>query len=290
MHLSVPRGALIAGLVLGVILGLIYGWMVDPVPVNDTHPGLLRSDNRHDWVILTALSYVADEDLEQARARLNQLDEDEVTQVLGLLIEAYAAAGRPPDVLRPLTTLGKAYDVDTPAMRLYSRDAQAADLPAWSAPTLTPWPTPTLIPWSLDTAQRTPAPVTTYPSSTAVTPGPPSSLLSQLSLDDQEQLCDSERDPQIQVVVVDEDGQGVPGVVIWLVWSDGTDRAVTGLKPAQGPGYVDFNAAPGVNYTVTVDELTMPLVTGLHLEGCPVEPGEAFHLGSWRIVLAPGRR
>lgn len=287
MYPSVPRGALIVGLILGVILGLVYGWMVDPAPVTDVHPALLRSDHRHDWVILTALSYVADEDLDRARARLNHLDEDEVTQVLGLLIEAYATAGRPPGVLRRLTTLGKALDVDTPAMLLYSPDAQAADLPEWSAPTLTPVPTSTLIPGSLDTARHTPAPVPTVQAGMALTPGPRPSLLTQLSLDDQEQLCDSERDPQIQVVVADEDGQGVPGVVVWLVWSDGTDRAVTGLKPAQGPGYADFNAAPGVNYTLTVDELRMPLVTGLQLESCPAEPGDPSYLGSWRIVLAP---
>ncbi len=286
MYPSVPRGALIVGLVLGVILGLVYGWMVDPVQVADTHPALLRSDHRHDWVILTALSYAADGDLDRARTRLNHLDEEEVTEVLKVLIEAYAVAGRPPDVLRRLTMLGEALDVDTPAMLLYSTDAQAADLPVWSAPTVPPVPTPTLIPWSPDTPQRT-QPAPTFPSSMASTPGPPSSLLTQLSLDDQEQLCDSERDPQIQVVVLDDEGQGVPGVVVWLVWSDGIDRAVSGLKPARGPGYADFNAAPGVNYTLTVDELGMPLVTGLQLESCPAEPGEASYLGSWRIVFAP---
>jgi len=89
------------------------------------------------------------------------------------------------------------------------------------------------------------------------------------------------------VVVQDENGEGVPGVEVWLTWSDGADRAVTGLKPDRGPGYADFDVDPEVAYTVSVGQLGMPLVTGLRAEPCPVEEeGESF-TGSWRLVLAP---
>ena len=85
----------------------------------------------------------------------------------------------------------------------------------------------------------------------------------------------------------DEDGQGVPGVEVWLTWAEGADRAVTGLKPDKGTGYADFSASPDTAYTISVGELGMPLVSGLQLEECPVEGYGEPIIGSWRIVLAP---
>jgi hypothetical protein len=111
--------------------------------------------------------------------------------------------------------------------------------------------------------------------------------LQRLSLAEKEQLCRRDESPHIEVVVRDEDGEGLPGVEVWLTWSDGADRAVTGLKPDRGPGYADFNVASDVAYTVSVGQLGMPLVTGLRLELCAVEEGEEVFTGSWRLVLAP---
>jgi hypothetical protein len=108
----------------------------------------------------------------------------------------------------------------------------------------------------------------------------------RLGLAEREQLCDPEQPLHIEVVVLDEDGEGVPVVEVWLTWSDGADRAVTGLKPDEGPGYADFKAVPNITYAISVGELGLPLVTGLQLETCSVEGEEPF-TGSWRIVLAP---
>ena len=77
---------------------------------------------------------------------------------------------------------------------------------------------------------------------------------------------------------------------IWLMWLDGADRAVTGLKPQQGTGYADFDAEWGVNYSLHIGELGRPLVTALRLEPCPVEESEPDQeplIGSWRILLEP---
>jgi hypothetical protein len=110
----------------------------------------------------------------------------------------------------------------------------------------------------------------------------------RLRFKEKEQLCDPEEPPRIEVVVQDEDGEGAPGVEVWLTWAQGADRAVTGLKPDQGMGFVDFDADPQTAYTISVGELGMPLVSGLQLENCPrdVRRGETV-LGSWRVILAP---
>jgi hypothetical protein len=302
---------------LGLALGLTHTWVVKPVELTNTYPALLRTDYRWDWVRLASLSYVADGDLERARTRLEGLDQEDVAQALEVMIEEYVAAGRSPAILRRLVSLAEALGVNTPAMLVY---AESTALPSptprpTSTPTDTPTPTrtptptpthtptptptptststPTPTPEETPTPSSTPTPTSTFtPSSTptaspTLTPSPTPTFLERLGLAEQEQLCDPARSLRIEVVVQDEDGEGVPGVEVWLTWPDGADRAVTGLKPDQGPGYADFTVDQGIPYAISVGELVMPLVTGLRLESCPVEEDEEPFTGSWRIVLAP---
>lgn len=406
---------LVAGLVLGLALGLIYAWVINPLELTNTYPALLRTDYRHDWVRLTALSYAAGDSLERTQARLRGLSEEIVTQALESLIKEYVSAGDP-EALRRMAQLAEAMDLRISAGLIYlgptgssteaptpsptptptpSPTATPSSTPTPSrTPTATPTRTPTATPTSTSTPTRTPTPTTTptptltatstrtptptltptatgtptatltpsptltrvptntpsptptdaptetptptrtptetptpsntptpsatptetrtptptrtpwptrtprpsrtpAPSPTAtpspvVTPSPTPPFLQRLVLSEKEQLCDPEQPLHIGVVVEDERGAGVPGVAVWLTWGEGADRAVTGLKPDQGLGYVDFNAHPDTSYAISVGEVGIPLVTGLELEACPPEGEEVETiLGSWRIVLAP---
>ncbi len=121
-----------------------------------------------------------------------------------------------------------------------------------------------------------------------MTPSPTPPLLRRLDVSEREQLCDPALPLHIAVVVQDEEGEGVPGVEVWLTWAQGADRAVTGLKPEEGLGYADFNVDPNTAYAISVGELGIPLISGLRLEDCPTAAeGEESIVGSWRIVLAP---
>jgi hypothetical protein len=106
-------------------------------------------------------------------------------------------------------------------------------------------------------------------------------------LAEQEQICQAGQQEQIAVVVRDESGREVSGIEVWLMWPGGADRAVTGLKPQEGAGYVDFDVEWGVNYSLGTSELGRPLVTALRLESCPTDEGGELVIGSWRIVLEP---
>ncbi len=164
---ALRRAALIVGLVIGLTLGLVYTWGIAPVELTNTYPALLRTDYRWDWVRLTAISYVADGDLERALARLDGLEHEDVAHVLEALIEEYAAIGHSADAMRRLTTLAEALDVYTPAMLVYLY----TPVPPSPAPTRTPTPTPTATttpsptPTSTSTPTRTPTP-TPEPTST----------------------------------------------------------------------------------------------------------------------------
>jgi len=295
--LSTRRAIAIVGLLIGLTLSLVYTWIIAPVELVNTYPALLRTDYRRDWVRLAALSYVADGDLERARARLDGLEQEDVAGALQALIEEYAVAGRPADTMRRLTALAEALDVHTPAMLVYLHTpASSPPAPVHTpspAPTSTSSPTPTPTPTSTHTPTPTPHALSPLPTPTLAptsTPSPPTPtppLLSRLQLAELEGTCQPGQAPHIEVVVRDERGAGVAGVEVWLTWPGGADRAVTGLKPRHGAGYADFDAEPGVRYALGVGELGMPLVTDLRLESCPGEEGEEALMGSWRIVLEP---
>ncbi|MDY6877997.1 MAG: hypothetical protein SWK90_17580 [Chloroflexota bacterium] len=293
-RLSSRQAAFVIGLVVGLVLGLVYTWGIAPVELVNTYPALLRTDYRWDWIRLVALSYVADGDLERARARLDGLEQEDVAGAMRALIEEHAAAGRPADALRRLSTLADALDVHTPAMLVYlhiTPTSQPYSTPTASLiPTLSPTPlrTPTPTPHSISTSTLSPTP-TLKPTRTPRPPTPTPTPLSPFRLVQQEQICDPGQAPHIEVVVRDERGLGLDGVVVWLMWPGGADRAVTGLKPQQGAGYVDFDAGPGVSepvdYALGIGELGLPLVTDLRIEPCPARKGKEPLLGSWRIVL-----
>jgi len=291
--LSTRHVAPIVGLVLGLVLGLVYQWGIARVELVNTYPALLRTDYRWDWVRMTALSYVAEDNLERVHARLDGLGQDDVEDALATLIEEYAAAGRPADTLRRLTALAEAFDVHTPAMLVYlGTPVESPPVPT-RTPSSTPTGTPTLTPTPTIAPTYTPTPHASSPlptptpeltgtlSTPTLTPTPP--LLYRLELAEQEQICEPGQTEHIEVIVRDEHGKGVSGVEVWLMWAGGADRAVTGLKPQQGAGYADFDAESGVRYSLGVGELGMPLVTDLGLQPCPIDE----ETSSWRILLEP---
>ncbi len=331
MRRGFTSGALLLGLAVGLALSLVYTWGINPVELTNTYPALLRTDHRHDWIRLAALSYAAGDSLERTRARLEGLESEDLSQALEPLFRDHAS-GRSPETLRRLTTLATALDVKISADLIY-REPTPTSLPTLTStptssptappsptfsptpsPTVTPSPTPpptltpsptltptatltptqtitptgTFTPSPTFTPSSTPTPTATPTPSPTFTPSPTPPLLQRLRFKEKEQLCDPEQPLHVEVVVQNEDGEGVPGIEVWLTWAEGADRAVTGLKPDEGMGYVDFNADPRTTYTISAGELGMPLVSGLQLETCPTHTRvRETILGSWRVVLAP---
>jgi hypothetical protein len=176
--------------------------------------------------------------------------------------------------------LAQAMGVQTSAMLVYL-DTPVAPVSSTNTPVPTPPPTlvdatPTVVSTAVPTVKPTRTP---YPPTSTPEPRQPFQLTAK------EQVCDPEQTPRIEVVVQDENGTGLSGVEVWLMWADGSDRAVTGLKPSRGLGYVDFDVEEGVEYSLGTSELGAPLASGLQLELCPEEKGKTPVIGSWRVVL-----
>ena len=278
---SLERLALMGGLVIGLLLGLAYTWGIAPVEVVNSYPAVMRSDYRWDWIRMAALSYVADGDLERVRWRLDGLAQQDIAGAMEALLEEYAAAGRPAETMRRLTGLAQALGVHTSTMLVYE-DAPAAE----AARTPPPLPSATPLPSVQPTATSVPAlTATPKPTRTPRPPTPTPPPLQPFQLAGKEQICEPGQAPDIEVIVQDERGEGLAGTELWLMWPGGADRAMTGLKPEWGAGYADFDADPGLAYSLGTSELGVPLITNLQIEPCPQEKGKEQLLGSWRIVL-----
>jgi len=150
-------GILLFGLSLG--LGLFVGWVLWPVHYYDTDPSDLRWEHKEGYIVLVSASYALRNDLAQARARLEELEEEDIGSVVAELARQYMIRGEEPEVTRDLVKL--AQDLGT------SASPELIAYVATSTPTPTETPTPTATPTSTPTATPTETPTTT-PTETPV--------------------------------------------------------------------------------------------------------------------------
>lgn len=258
------RAALLAGLIgliVGLGLGVGYAWKIDPVAYTDTNPASLRADFQMDYLALIASAHASTGNLDRARARLALFGESDAASTLAALAQQRLAAGYPEADARALAGLAAALGERPGALP----PTQPARTPgAALTPTATPGPTRTAVP----TATRLPT----------STPG------AAFQLARQESVCGDALAPRLQIQVLDAAGRGVPGMGLLVIWDDGQDQFVTGLKPELGAGFADFAAAPDTTYSVQLVG-SPALVTGLRMETCLGPDGDSKP-GSWLLIFA----
>jgi len=272
------RKLLALGLFLGLIIGLVYAWGLNPVAYYDTYPPLMRESYRADWVKMTAFAYGYEGELRWARVRLQDLPEDEIHRYLAESLDDAVATGRSLTALQRMAELAASYGVESPAVEIYGSPQSGLVLP-----------TATLRPFSSPTQGALTAVPTSTPSPVAspqfisipITPTP---FAAPYLVVEKIQSCLPE--PRIaisltQAVTVTTRGreqlemQAIPGIEVWLLWEEGADRAVTGLRPAAGLGYADFAVAPGAyNFYVGAP-------TGVPLASLRIEPCTSSEEASW---------
>jgi len=247
-----------SGILVGLCAGLLYGWLVQPVRLIDTVPASLRADFQDDYVALIAAAYAATGDLPRAQARLALLPGAGDQDRLAALAQGGLAAGRPLSEVQALAALAAELSDGRPSPTLDRP-------PATALPTAQPSPT-------LTTPRPRPSPIPT------ATPGAP------FRLGERQLVCnDPAPQPRIQVVVLDAAGEGVPNVLVRVIWDTGQDQFFTGLKPELGVGFGDFTIEPDTEYTVQLSE-SDAIATGIRSEACADSSG-GTHPGSWRLTF-----
>jgi hypothetical protein len=243
------------GLAVGVAAGLVYGWVLQPARPNQAAPASLRTDFQEEYTALIASAFAATGDLPRAQARLALLPGAAADDRLIALAQAWLALGRPESEARALAALAAELAGSTPT-------TAAAASPTRPASTNAPVAT------AAATSRPRPTPLPTY------TPGAPFRLSERVL------VCDDPAPaPRVQVIVLDAAGEGVPNVLVRVIWDAGQDQFYTGLKPELGIGFGDFTLEPDTEYTVQLAE-SDAIATGIQAESC----GET-HLGSWRLTF-----
>lgn len=258
--------ALLAGLGVGLAAALYLAWMVWPVEYAESDPSDLEPALREGYLILIAEGYDYDGNLEKARNRLAQAARpgEDPTALLAALTQKYLDEGLDLRTLRKLVRLTHALGASTGEMLVYL----PADQPT---PTRTPTPAPQPSPTATPPAPPTPT----------ATPGPAYRLV------ERRRLCHPEEGAgEVQVVVRDEAGRGLPGVRLQVAWPEGIETIFTGFKPEQGDGYADAQMRVRGEYRVAVlQDGGGEVVSGLHADpdtaGCPAEARSV----TWQVVF-----
>jgi hypothetical protein len=260
---------ILLGLIIGIALGVVYGWLISPITYTDTAPSALRDDYQAQYIILTAVSYSADQDLDRARGRLAALGVTTPVETVTALAQRLAAEGKDSSAVAELA-LALGAGVSPVTLVPTSPTATTASVAA-TAVTETPIPPPT---------------ITAPPSSTSIPTLTPTLIpIYDYVLLSQESYCnDAERQPLIIVDVVDEAGAPLPGVRVSVKWAEGEDGFVTGLKPEIGAGYGDFLMEVGRTYSVQIGSRTPP-VDGLSSPTCAAGDGSNSYNGAIRLVF-----
>lgn len=273
------RSAFLLSIVAGIALGLGYAWLIAPVVPTTADPLHVVKAYQDVWIVTSAEAYVTSGDWERTLARLNGLADPNLTRSVITLFERYNTNGPNPQA-RALARLAAQLGAErTAAMQVY------LSTPI-TTPTITPTPTPrdpTPTPRPTGSTNiATPTIEFAFPTPTATaTPPPEFVAVSQTS------VCEATSRPQIRVVVQDAEGNGLPGIDVWITWNGGADRFVTGLKPEIGSGYGDFDMTAGQSYRIGAGtQSALALVSNLRAESCSIDDTSVGQL-SWEIVLSP---
>ncbi len=164
---------------LGVGLGLVMGWGIWPVEYYDADLVDLKEEHKEEYIVLVSASYALNGDLDQARARLAKLEEEDIAQVVADLAETYLERGEDSVVTRNLVMLADGLGSSTEVMLAYVATATPTFSPTpTSTPTETPTATPTETATSVPTETATSVPTDT-PTATS-TPLPPTPTFTQV--------------------------------------------------------------------------------------------------------------
>jgi hypothetical protein len=281
------------GLALGLAGGLYYAWNIDPVQYYDNVPDQMAPRYRSRWIRMVAFAYGHTGNLRRAEVQLRHLSDKEIRQELVEALDAAVEDGLPTTALTRMATLAKQYGAKSPAISIYteSGDPLVAATPETPVvPTATPMP-PT------PSSTSTPIPPLPTPSPTldpaefsiapTATPLAPSYVITEvvrsclpkprIAISLTQQISVTDRDTSRLEIV------GMPNVEIWLLWSEGADRAITGLHPRQGLGYADFLIEPMTTYNLYIESPTGAPLTALNVDPCETQDEPTW--SSWLLTI-----
>ncbi len=263
---------LLTGIVIGIVLGLFYAWKIQPAQYIDAAPDALSREFKDQYRIMIAKAYLANGDPVRARARLELLGSGDLFQALSEQAQRTLAQNNQSEEARALgilaIELGKIRDMGD--SELFSgMIATPGVMTTNTAPSINSATQPAIFQTSTPT-----------PDASIVLVTPTSISADLFILQSLEKICEPRPDKALfQIQAMDKNNQPVPGVLIILSSEHGDERFYTGLSPDKGLGYAEFSPAPGVIYSLRLEEDGIP-IQDLTISECQDSSGELYP-GSW---------
>jgi hypothetical protein len=277
---------LLLGLLVGIGGGLYYAWAVDPQIEFDTEPWQLSKADRENYMVVIALDYAADGNLDRAIQRLLVINKNAPTsdpiQALAdaacdLATTGYVDSSSGLRAIRAMMTFYQLQGRSSCADNLIPVSTDSLDIVQIDLPT----------PTALPPASKTPtppgaAPATPTRSGNIVPTTPPQQDFTLVNVTTD---CSAALSGLIEVFVQDFNGEGIPGIEVRARWNEGEDRFFTGLKPERGPAYADFQMEADKGYTIDLPGRSDPSQQ-LVARACTAASGEEA-LILYRVVFRP---
>ena len=112
------------GVGLGLALGVAVGWWFWPVTYTNTSPDALREDHHDDYLLMIAATYKLEQDLPEARSRLESLNPAKPSAPVLALTERLIEAGGSEEDIRRLVHLAQALGAEDPTLTRYLESRQ----------------------------------------------------------------------------------------------------------------------------------------------------------------------
>ena len=269
-------------LIAGLVLGLSLSWALGPLSERNTEPFQLNEADRKHYMIAIALEYGYTGDLHLALEKLAALRPmGDPLQTLAdaacqLVSSDYSDSESGARALRIAARMVSAQGRGSCAEDLLP----AAALPGKVAPASEGTAPP---PSSTPPPSKTPAKRVSQATATlrAVATAVPQRSFSPLPAST---FCDTAAQAVIEVRIVDYLGRGIPGQSIRARWGDEENVFLSGLKPARGSGYADFQMDEGITYAIDMPGASQALRADLITGRCYTESGREA-LKSFRVTF-----
>ena len=263
---------LVSGVIIGILLGLLYSIVIDPVTLIDNSPAALNEKSKASFRILAASAYQQNGDLGRARHRIELLSEDNPISMLSIQAQTLLAAQGDADTARSLALLASDLENGVSSIQnvtnggsIVSQEQSAQDQSSTQG--------------SSADELETPDPEITFTPRATRTAIP--TLSSPFQMEYREIVCEKDLpEGLLQVEVLDNNGNPVPGIKIEVTWQDGNDYFYTGLYPEINPGYADFIMQTEHVYSLRIEN-SSDVVEAIEAPLCDGGKDEDFYGGWW---------
>jgi hypothetical protein len=117
----------VIGVIVGIAIGIGIAWGLVPAEFNQSRLNDLNQNYKDDYVVLIAVGYVSDRDVNGALSRLSLLDVDNVPAYVQDATERYITNSRDIDDIRLLVALSEGFGRLTAPMEAFCQLCSGGD-------------------------------------------------------------------------------------------------------------------------------------------------------------------